>query len=495
MKVKVNKKWIDTVDYDGKDNVVIQVTKWLCLAPVPRAYFSYPFSLKILWHYRTIGMKPIARKIVSRTKNNSVSQKFISIGKGVVEKSEGQFQVGDSVVFVATNHPEGLTRIALPSLLVRGTDTVESGDTKWKKGAHDFMNANAGFEIESEKCLEDINFSKVESILSAVHFSETIKDDFPFASARIAKRNTDRGMTNRVTIFGWGHHSRTQIAPHLPTGYLLSRIHDIDPVVLRLAPKDITIDATRRLAKNDDSSLIIVAGYHHTHADLVLEALREGKSVICEKPLATSWEQLEKLEKFVEPKLSMAYHRRYDAFFDHIRHDLSPAKSKMDYRCVVHEVSLPKNHWYNWPVSKSKIVSNGCHWIDHFLALKPGFKVISTDAFQTHQGIHCHLELEDGSTFQMMLSDKGSDEKGNREEISIEVGERTVFIKDFESYTFSKSGKKIKSRSVKKLDVFPRMYERIFKNIERKRFDDFSQVLRTQRTILALDDKLAEGEK
>ena len=98
-----------------------------------------------------------------------------------------------------------------------------------------------------------------------------------------------------------------------------------------------------------------------------------ARAVIIEKPIVTNSADLELLcaavEKYGTPVFA-AFQRRYSPFNDYIFNDLHiRAGEPVSCFGIAYEVPLPPQHWYRWPNSGSKIISNGCHWIDHFLYL------------------------------------------------------------------------------------------------------------------------------
>ena len=55
----------------------------------------------------------------------------------------------------------------------------------------------------------------------------------------------------------------------------------------------------RELLELDEVDAVIIAPPDHTHTDIAIDCLAAGKHVLCEKPAATSYEQLKKLETAV----------------------------------------------------------------------------------------------------------------------------------------------------------------------------------------------------
>jgi len=49
------------------------------------------------------------------------------------------------------------------------------------------------------------------------------------------------------------------------------------------------------MIENDDIEVIVVATPSHLHSSYTIQALRKGKNVICEKPMATNLEEADKM--------------------------------------------------------------------------------------------------------------------------------------------------------------------------------------------------------
>ena len=92
-----------------------------------------------------------------------------------------------------------------------------------------------------------------------------------------------------------------------------------------------------------------------------------------EKPIAVDRNQLQDLLAAMESSTGQifeCFQKRYSPFNAWVRDDLGiEPNAPISYHCIVFEEPLPRLHWYRWPNSKSRLVSNGCHWIDHFLHL------------------------------------------------------------------------------------------------------------------------------
>ena len=77
--------------------------------------------------------------------------------------------------------------------------------------------------------------------------------------------------------------------------------------------------------EEDDYDVFVVAGYHHTHAEMAIKALNKGKAVIVEKPVAVNFQQLNAMTEALEHKggsMFSCFQRRYWRYNDWVREDL-----------------------------------------------------------------------------------------------------------------------------------------------------------------------------
>jgi predicted dehydrogenase len=192
-----------------------------------------------------------------------------------------------------------------------------------------------------------------------------------------------------------------------------------------------------------------VAGYHHTHAPLVVELLDRGvRHVVVEKPIATTTGQLQDLldamDRHPDARVHVAYQRRYLSFNPHLLRDLGGAPISMS--ATVFEVPLPARHWYRWPVVGNAVVSNGCHWIDHFLHLNAGSEVAHLHAQRLASQVVLTIELDNGASASISLRHEGSPRRGVRDRCTYWRGDATATIDDLRDYQAERGYRKLRAR-------------------------------------------------
>lgn len=131
----------------------------------------------------------------------------------------------------------------------------------------------------------------------------------------------------------------------------------------------------------EDGSIdaIVIATRHDSHARLVERGLAAGKHVFCEKPLALSLEELDRIEEAwrhasaeLGPRqLMVGFNRRFAPLVGEMRRLLDEAAAPLAMHYMVNAGALPEEHWAHDPaVGGGRIVGEACHFVDllRFLA-------------------------------------------------------------------------------------------------------------------------------
>jgi predicted dehydrogenase len=105
---------------------------------------------------------------------------------------------------------------------------------------------------------------------------------------------------------------------------------------------------------------------------MAVAALEAGKHVFCEKPLATTVEDAERIRDAVNrtgKKLAMGFVLRYDPLFDRLKRIVDERVfgelHRVDFQNFAGDEHLPPDHWF-WDVSQSGgiLVEHGVHFFD-----------------------------------------------------------------------------------------------------------------------------------
>jgi len=318
----------------------------------------------------------------------------------------------------------------------------------------------------------------------------------------LKQRGSDRQSVvrpnKRAVLFGYGNYAKTNIIPSVKAQLDLQCIHEVDPLQIPQEKLDeYAWDTSPFLRDEEAYDACFIAGFHHTHAPIAVHALRQFAYAVVEKPLVTDWEQLNELSQVIQEvphKLFACFQKRYSPMNEWALTDLGIRSSaeSFSYHCIVFEVPLPKRHWYQWPNSKSRLVSNGCHWIDHFLYLNGYCPFSSYDVIIANEGtINCSVELDNGSFFTMVLTDQGSARIGVQDHIELRRNDVTVKMVNSSSYQSENSIKRIRKKRINKRISYHRMYKTITSKIlNDEPADSNESILVGSRLMLNMEDRM-----
>ncbi|MCM3884758.1 oxidoreductase [Frankia sp. R82] len=503
MRVLVAGRWLDGyLDETVVAGCVrIRPTLWITLFPVDGQYFVRGGGPREVAAYtREFGMQAVARKGVSRLRERGRNHRHVVVGLGVIIASDAPgtsdvpgtasapgtsdaadpLVVGTTVAFVAPAHPAGMERVVLDRRLVRAYPRAAGGGTEGPIVCRtrpattppDVDDPLIGWSPMSGATFDPRSVDRLVSWL-AVEWRGPRPDDrtLPGTSAVTTRDRhppaAGDGTRPTATLFGLGHYAKTQVVPHIRDHLELVRIHEVDPVQIGIRRAGrIAFDTSPLPCPDEPSDVDLIAGFHHTHAPLALAALRRGAVAVVEKPVVTTESDLAELVKHLDAggRLFACFQRRHSPMNDWLRADLrlADAGEPMLYSAVVFEEPLPSRHWYRWPASRSRLVSNGCHWIDHFLWLNDFAPVRRQTVSVARGGTYTvYVELANDAALSLVLTSIGGSRYGLREHTELRANGVTITIVDGARYTAEAGSRLLRRRRVNRLDAYPAMYRDI----------------------------------
>lgn len=523
MKILVGGRWTSGFpDYArGPRDLRVEVLAWLNLNRLEDLYFVRPRSWRLLMNYlREIGPRDVVRKILSRSQEHHRNEKFLSCGMGrVVDGPEEAAHLrGRLVGFVAPSHPACVERLVLPAafvrpcnvpgdlalkdqeILYRGLDHTRAADRTRSVVAG--WSPHSGVSPEDERIqaeVDDIIVSLRTERFERARRLPVTRGDWPAEQLRSLNRPGSRpGRAPSAILFGYGNYAKTTILPNFEPAVLIEAVHEIDPTQIPLARIDERRwDTAPLLREKEYADVVLAAGYHASHAPVAIGALLRGASAVVEKPVVVDEAQLDDLLEAMASSsgaLFACFQRRYSALTHWARDDLRLAPGDpVSYHCVVYEVPLPERHWYRWPSSGSRLLSNGCHWVDHFLFLNGFATVSSLEVSAGRDLVTCFLELRNGATFTMALTDQGSPRLGVRDHVELRVRDRTATLMDNSMYVAEDAERVIRRGKANKTQSYRIMYADIARRIREGSGGDSPESVRASaETVLALERRFWE---
>ncbi len=137
-------------------------------------------------------------------------------------------------------------------------------------------------------------------------------------------------------------------------------------------------------------SAVVIATRHDSHAALVCDALRAGKHVFVEKPLALSLKELEEIDRAYRsrsqgtgdgPVLMVGFNRRFASHVRRMKTLLAQVREPKCFVMLVNAGAIPSSHWsQDRDSGGGRVVGEVCHFIDLL-------RFLSDSPIVTHQAV------------------------------------------------------------------------------------------------------------
>lgn len=122
------------------------------------------------------------------------------------------------------------------------------------------------------------------------------------------------------------------------------------------------------ILKDPEIDLVMVTTRHNAHARLVIEALKAGKHVFVEKPLALNMEELEQVIDVYKESgktISVGFNRRFAPLAIQMKKALGSGNTPMNIIATMNAGFIPGKVWvHDMEVGGGRIIGEACHFID-----------------------------------------------------------------------------------------------------------------------------------
>jgi predicted dehydrogenase/NADPH:quinone reductase-like Zn-dependent oxidoreductase len=202
---------------------------------------------------------------------------------------------------------------------------------------------------------------------------------------------------------------------------------------------------------DDSIDAVVIATRHASHAPLTASALRAGKAVLVEKPLAIDRGGLAEVEQALAPQslLMVGFNRRFAPLAVQLRNELEGVGSSI-LLARVNAGPLRADHWTHDPEEGGgRLVGEGCHFVD-LLSYLAGARVVTVHALAVphpQRPLECSdevvatLRFANGAVGTFVYSG-GGDSRLPKERVEAFGGGLAAVIDDFRRLELHRSGKR-----------------------------------------------------
>lgn len=210
-------------------------------------------------------------------------------------------------------------------------------------------------------------------------------------------------------------------------------------------------------------NVLAILTRHHHHARQVTAALRLGKHVFCEKPLAIDPAGLDEIQAVMSgldqaPLLMVGFNRRFAPLAVRLKEFLQGRSEPLAAHYRVNAGYIPLNHWVHDPEQGGgRIIGEGCHFID-FLSFLTGAAPVSVTAQALPDGGRYHQDnavltftYPDGSIGTVSYLANG-DKSFPKERVEVFAGGKVAALDDFRTLELVNNGRRQVQRSALRQD-------------------------------------------
>jgi predicted dehydrogenase/threonine dehydrogenase-like Zn-dependent dehydrogenase len=316
---------------------------------------------------------------------------------------------------------------------------------------------SSGKLLVKEMITELVALSDYQKIYGSIGSSKSIASilTYPELDNSIQSYNNTVVLDNRlfkgskgvIGIIGAGNFTKMTMLPALKgSGSLNKYIASAGGVSgTALAKKHNFTHSTtneQEIFKDTDVDLVMITTRHNQHANQVVSALKSGKHVFVEKPLALSNDELNEIIEIYnnplegkKPTVTVGFNRRFSPHSIAIKKALG--NGPMNIIATMNAGFIPLNVWvHDLKIGGGRIVGEACHFID-LCAYLTGSKVNSVcmnsmgiSPQENTDNASILLKFEDGSNAVINYFSNGN-KAYSKERLEVYSQERTIVMDNF----------------------------------------------------------------
>ncbi|MDX1767074.1 MAG: bi-domain-containing oxidoreductase [Arenibacter troitsensis] len=251
-----------------------------------------------------------------------------------------------------------------------------------------------------------------------------------------------KGQKGVIGIVGAGNFTSATILPNLKKiGAKVKYIASSGGLTGTIMAKKYAISNSTtdysEILQDDEVDLVLITTRHNMHAAMVLEAIKAGKSVFVEKPLAireTEMEDIIAAYMDAQVQVSVGFNRRFAPLALKMKKLLGSDESPMNIVATMNAGAIPPEMWvHDMEIGGGRILGEACHYID-LCSYLTGSTVVGVcmNAMGTHpqentDNASILLKYENGSNAVINYFSNGS-KAYSKERVEVFSQERTLVM-------------------------------------------------------------------
>jgi predicted dehydrogenase len=309
---------------------------------------------------------------------------------------------------------------------------------------------------EATEVFRRLSLSEVKPLMALLTYAHKPQSKTGRVELPILARKGNRDSL-QVAVIGAGNFAKGM---HLPNLLELKKHYQLRAIVSRSGHNAMSSGKRfgaeycstdyREVLYDDQVDVVIIATRHDKHASIALEALKAGKHVLVEKPLALDEQELIDIEEFFakgpdpKPLLLTGFNRRFSPCAARILSFLSKRTNPMIINYQMNAGYIPLDHWVHSQEGGGRNRGEACHIYDLFTFLtgaqvsKVQATKISprTDYYSAADNFVATITFDDGSVATLTYTALGSSDYP-KEIMEIFVDGKVISLEDYRNLTIT----------------------------------------------------------
>ncbi len=264
-------------------------------------------------------------------------------------------------------------------------------------------------------------------------------------AVQLAENAESKAGIIRLGIIGAGGYAKLGHLPYLrrlKSIFSISAVADLNGPEARNAARSSGAGYCstdyRDIISDPEIDAVLITTRHNTHAKIAEEAIRDGKAVYVEKPLALNLTELDSLVNTLNEcngRLVVGFNRRFSPFIGEIKKLVAKRNGPLIINYIVAAGKIPPESWVQGPEGGGRIIGEACHMFDIFNFLTGstagGVQVNRVgNELGTRDNVQASVKYSDGSVCNLIYTPFGG-EKFQKETIHILWDGHTAVVNDF----------------------------------------------------------------
>ena len=197
----------------------------------------------------------------------------------------------------------------------------------------------------------------------------------------------------------------------------------------------------KQILNNENIEMVLVSTRHNLHAKIAVDALKAGKAVFVEKPMALNDSELFELKKIIEKTKKpyiVGFNRRFSPYSARIKSIIKNRTSSLLINYRMNAGYIPKEHWVHGEEGGGRNIGEACHIYDLFNFFTDSeFYSISaysitplSEQYLINDNFSATIKYKNGSVCNLVYTSMGS-KVAPKEQMDIYFDGKNLYLNDF----------------------------------------------------------------